>query len=358
MEIKKEELKIYLEKKYSRTISNLKVDKLGSGIVGTGYLVTFLSRKQKFRLILKSLRKEGLRHDYLSDRASSLIQAHSDYNLLPNHIHSQDVLVENVSGSLNSLGNAKEFYILMDEAKGKDFGKILGEVKNTGELNAEIKKKILCISDWLVEIHKNKHVSSSLYRRKISDTFGGNGSIMELLSIYPENAFIEYSSEWLNILGFNLRFFALSRKLEHRLCEVHGDLHPGNIWFDEDKLIILDRARGRYGEPADDIVAFVINLILYSLVSSGDFSGNFKELFALFWNNYFQKTGDREMRKIMSPFFAFRIAVITNPIILDDNFFGGKEKAKKIRQQLINFALHISKEKEFCPEKILHYLSS
>ena len=64
------------------------------------------------------------------------------------------------------------------------------------------------------------------------------------------------------------------------------------------------------------------------------------------------------MRKIMAPYIAFRVAVVTNPIFYNDESLGGKEKAKFIRTKMINLALNILKDNEFNPGKINWYLKN
>lgn len=357
MNLKELELKKYLEKKYNKKISNLKIEKLGSGVLGTGYLLEFETEKEKQRLILKTLFTENLGMDHYSDRAASLIEAHDNYNKMRDHVKSIDVLAYNKDNTLTSLGNAQEFYILMEEANGKDLFKDFNQIKETKTLNEETKNKIIKISNFLVELHKNKYQSISLYRRKIRDTLGSGGSLIGLLDMHPDNAFNQFEKKWIEIVKKAINYWRDSRNLDYRLCEIHGDYHPGNLWFENDKLIILDRAKGRFGEPADDITAFIINPIMYSLIATKEcrFKGPFKKVFDIFWNNYFKQTKDKEMRKIIAPYLAFRIAVVTNPIFYDDDFFGGVEKAKIVRTKIINLALNVLKDNEFNPEKINLY---
>ncbi len=357
MEIDNSELKKYLEKKYNKKISDLKIEKLGSGVLGTGYLIEFTSEKTKQRLILKSLFTENLGMDHYSDRAASLIKSHDNYNKMPNHVKSYDVISQNKDKSLLSLDGAKEFYILMDEAKGDDLFKDFKKIKETKKLDYKIKNKIVIISNFLAELHKNKNKSVSLYRRKIRDTLGSGESLIGILDMHPDSSFKIFEKKWLAIVKKSIDFWNKSRRLHDRLCEIHGDYHPGNLWFENEKFTVLDRARGRFGEPADDIAAFIINPIMYSLITENGFKGDFKDIFDLFWNNYFKRTGDKEMRKIIAPYIAFRIAVVTNPIVYNDDFFGGSKKSNFIRLKLINFALNILKDSEFNPNKINFYLN-
>jgi hypothetical protein len=357
MELKEDEIKKYLKNKYRSKITNLKIEKLGSGVLGTGYSIKFeLNNKNKI-LILKSLFKENLGMDHYSDRAASLIEAHDNYNKMDSHVKSIDVISQKENNDLVSIGDSKEFYILMEEAKGKNLFNDFEEAKKYGKLSIVTENKIKIISDFLVKLHKNKHKSISLYRRKIRDTIGSGGSLIGILDMHPDSDFEKFKYEWIKIVNKSLIFWNKSRNLHYRLCEIHGDYHPGNLWFEEEKLIVLDRARGRFGEPADDITAFLVNPIMYSLILYNKFKGSFKEIFDVFWNNYFKQTTDREMRKIMAPYIAFRIAVVTNPIFYNDEYFGGKNRAYFVRKKLINFALNVLNDKEFDPQKINDYLN-
>ena len=358
MDLKNKIIEKYLKEKYGGKISNINIEKLGSGVLGTGYSLKFKINNKEKTLVLKSLFTENLGMDHYSDRASSLLDAHDNYNKMDNHVKSEDVIAQNEDNSLTSVGNAKEFYILMEEAKGDDLFKDFNKIKETKQLTNETKEKILTISNFLVELHKNKHKSIPLYRRKIRDTIGSGGSLIGLLDMHPDSAFEQFEKKWMSIVSKSIRFWRRSRDMHNRLCEIHADYHPGNLWFEDQKLTILDRSRGRFGEPADDITAFIINPIMYSLITNGNFEGPFKEIFDIFWNNYFKKTNDKEMRKIMAPYIAFRVAVVTNPIFYNDESLGGKEKAKFIRTKMINLALNILKDNEFNPGKINWYLKN
>lgn len=356
MKIDKKEIKRYLSKRFEGNVKDISVKKLGSGVLGTGYSLNFKHNNKDKKLVLKSLFTSNLGKDHFSDRAQSLILAHDSYNQMKNHIRSHDVISLQDSGKLFSLGNPKEFFILMETAQGKDLFNDLEDIKSTGILKEEHKKKIILLSDFLVNIHKKKHKDISLYRRKIRDTIGSGESLLGILDMYPDKEYHKFENSWKKIIKISIDYWSISRTLVHRLSEIHGDFHPGNLWFKEDKLTILDRARGRFGEPADDISAFIINLIFFSVIKEGSFKGEFKEIFDIFWNNYFKKTKDREMRKILAPYLAFRAAVICNPLFYNDDFFNGKEKAASVREKMINFALNSLQDKEFFPEKIDDYL--
>ena len=354
--IKEDKIKEYLSKKFNGKVTDVKIEKLGSGVVGTGYAVNFKLNDKQEKKILKTLFTENLNLDHSSDRAKSLLLAHDNYNSMENHVKSVDVVGIKEDGSLISVGESKEFFILMDEAKGQDFFKDLESLNTKDSLDEKTRNKVINLTNFLIKLHKKKHNSESLYKRKIRDTIGSE-CLMGVLDIYPKETNWTTDKEISEMVKLCVDFWTKTKHMNHRLCEIHGDFHPGNIWFREDNsFTILDRARGTYGDAADDISAFLINPIFYSLAKRGNFSGAYKELFDLFWNGYFKETKDREMRKVIAPYFAFRVAVVCTPMFYNDEFFGSKEKAKFTRRILYNFALNILKESEFNPEKIKEYL--
>jgi hypothetical protein len=104
-----------------------------------------------------------------------------------------------------------------------------------------------------------------------------------------------------------------------RLSQVHGDFHPWNILFKENsEFNLLDRSRGKWGEPADDVVALSINYLFFSLLKEGGINGVFFKLFNIFWNQYLENTKDKEILQVCSPFFVWRSLVLASPIWYPD----------------------------------------
>jgi hypothetical protein len=113
---------------------------------------------------------------------------------------------------------------------------------------------------------------------------------------------------------------------------------------------LLDRSRGIYGEPADDVTCLSINYLFYGLrVNEDAFEGPFKELFDLFLERYMIKTKDEEMWELMAPFFAFRTTVVCNPLFYPD-------VTDRTRRRLFNFALNAMEDDTFSSEKIPDYI--
>jgi streptomycin 6-kinase len=122
---------------------------------------------------------------------------------------------------------------------------------------------------------------------------------------------------------------------------VHGDFHPWNVLFREGTdFTVLDRSRGEWGEPADDVAAMTINYIFYSLQRYERLSGVFERLFNVFWNNYLGKTDDSEILEVIQPFYAWRGLVVASPVWYPT-------LKKSIRVKLLNFVKNVLQAERF-----------
>jgi len=138
--------------------------------------------------------------------------------------------------------------------------------------------------------------------------------------------------------------------LGHRLCQVHGDFHPWNILFREGTdYTVLDRARGEWGEPADDVGTMAINYIFFSLQRYGRLEGAFERLYFTFWETYMDAAGDAEILKVIQPFLAWRGLVIANPLWYP-------ALSPEVRKKLFNFIENVLAVEEFRAEKVNEYL--
>ena len=140
--------------------------------------------------------------------------------------------------------------------------------------------------------------------------------------------------------------------LQHRLRQVHGDFHPWNILFgDGTEFRLLDRSRGEFGDPADDVTCITANYLFFSLRRSGRVEGPLGALFANFWRRYLAGTGSREMLAVAAPFYAFRGLVLASPVWYP-------QLSDSLRSKILRFVVNVLREDAFDPSQVNTYLES
>ncbi len=361
VKIDKKIMQKYLENKFKDRIQILEYKRLGTGWHGTGYSVRFKVKGSKKKVVLRTLRPEGFSHDYFSDRAASFILQHELSSRVKNHIKSIDVGGYTPKGELVSIGDCKEFFQIVEFVEGREYVKDLLEIMKIGKLTKEDKDKALMLSNYLVDLHKEKYnpdvreeekkaLASSIYKRHLRDCVGNGEMLMGVIDTYPDNLKWTNRKEFSWIIG---RCAELREELKDdykRLCRIHGDFHPANVVFKDNKMIVLDASRELFGDPTDDFTSMALNYIWYAIQHKGDFSGPFKELFEICWNNYMKKTKDYKIRKIAPIFIAFRYVVMAHPI-----FF--KMQSDSVRRKLFNIIINTLKAGDFNPEDINKYIN-
>jgi hypothetical protein len=111
---------------------------------------------------------------------------------------------------------------------------------------------------------------------------------------------------------------------------------------------MLNRSRGEFGEPADDVTSLTMNYLFFSLQGAGRLSGGLESLFRRFWERYLRKSEDLEMLQVAAPFFAFRGLVMAHPVWYPN-------LSTDVRQKLFNFIRSVLEEDIFDPEKVNEY---
>lgn len=114
-------------------------------------------------------------------------------------------------------------------------------------------------------------------------------------------------------------------------------------------LLFLTEAGGEWGEAADDVSSITMNYIFYSLQKYGELAGPFKELYELFFNNYLERTEDRELLEVIQPFYVFRSLVVASPIWYPNLDPG-------VRTKLFNFIDNVLDSAEFDYQDVNSYL--
>jgi hypothetical protein len=325
------------------------------GIKGFGYgkpyLIDFEAGGKKRSVVLSSMRvQKGFGHDHFSDRAQILIWQNSVFNNLHRHVKSLDVGYFTRKGELFSAGKADEYFILMEKIEGKEYFLDLERIKKDGELTPVDIERTEALSTYLAQIHANRHNDRELYLRKLRDIVGHGECIMGLTDSYPDD--LDFVT-WGDLCEIEKKCADWRYKIKrrtHRLCMTHGDFHPWNIMFREGvDFTVLDRSRGEWGEAADDVSSITMNYLFYSLQKYGELAGPFQEMYGLFFDNYLERTGDRELLEVIQPFYVFRSLVVASPIWYPNLDPG-------VRTKIFNFINNILDSEVFDYQDVNSYL--
>jgi len=286
----------------------------------------------------------------MADRAQMLLWDHSAFNRLPRHVHSVDVGAFQRNGSAVSLGEAEEFFALTEYAEGRAYSEDVARMRDESVLTELDLARGDALCDYLVEIHSLRGTNPELYIRRIRELVGHSECIMGLIDSYP--ALDSYQTQLKQIEQACVDWRWKLKGRVHRLCQVHGDYHPWNILFrDGTDFKLLDRSRGEWGEPADDVTSLTMNYLFFSLQRSGRLDGNLETLFRRFWERYLQKSGDAEMLQVAAPFFVFRGLVMAHPL-----WYPMLEEC--VRQKLFNFMHGVLDSDTFNPDEVNRYCAS
>ena len=292
----------------------------------------------------------GFGHDYPADRAWQALYGHAAYNSFPRHARSLDVGFLRESGELVSAADAREFFQLVEKAGGRlywlDLDRML--VEPAGALDTA---RAEALARFLAEAHRARREEPTLYQRRIRELVAHGECLMGILDSYPHPYPLLPPAACEAIERAAVAWRWRLRGRSHRLARAHGDFHPWNILFGEGtEFSLLDRSRGEWGEPADDVAALSVNYLFFGLRKSAPrnpvaVSEPFLALFRAFLDVYLRESGDREILEVLPPFFAFRALVIAHPrwypALADDT-----------RAALIRFARRMLEDAPFDPETL------
>lgn len=350
----------YLTTLYKEPVSVLSISghgaqEEGDDLKGFGYgsplFLEYIAGSERKKAVLETMSPSTYGHDHFSDRAQAILWEHSSFNNLPRHVRSIDSGAFLDSGALISTGRAREFFLLTEFVNGSGYFKDLERIRDGEDATRDDFGRVTALSDYLVDIHAEKYTAPALYTRRIRDLLGHGECIMGIIDNYPRT--FEFIDQ------------ALLRRIEtscvswrwrikdrvHRLCRVHGDFHPWNILFrDGTDFTVLDRSRGEWGEPADDAATMTINYLFFSLQRSGNIEGDLEKMFRMFWDNYLDRTGDREMLEVIAPFYAWRGLVIASPVWYPN-------LQKEVRRMIFTFIENVLGAERFDPAEVKRYFT-
>ena len=323
-DLKRQEVERYLEGLLGKPTKVLSLMPLGESgtsdtIKGYGYgtpiRVDYVAEGGEQRVVLHTLNPGSFGHEHMADRAQVLLWEHHAFNRLPAHVRSVDVGGFEPGGNLISLGKVQELFLLTEYAEGQGYFLDMARLGEGGELTELDLARADALCDYLVQVHRVPRDDPGLYLRRVRELVGHGECIMGLTDSYPpQHAFI--TAQLLEDIEHRCVSWRWRlKKFTHRLRQVHGDFHPWNILFKRGvDFQLLDRSRGEYGDPADDVSCLTLNYVFFSLQRTGRLEGPFEKLFHRFWRRYVDSSRDQEIQQVVAPFFAFRALVMASPV--------------------------------------------
>jgi aminoglycoside phosphotransferase (APT) family kinase protein len=304
---------------HGAAVGEVRVTPLGGGRQGgKGYgygiplRVDYTLEGQARRAVIETVRPGPFGHEHMSDRAQSLLWAHRAFSSLPRHVASLDVGAVRSSGALVPLGNAEELFMLAQFVEGREYADDLLRLRAGGAATALDEARTDALCDYLAEIHRVAGPDPELYARRIRETVGHGECIFGVADSYGAQ---EYGAMLQEIERKCIDWRWKVKRRSWRLRQVHGDFHPWNIMFREGAdFSVLDRSRGEWGDPADDVTCLALNYLFFSLQRSGKLEGAFEQLWRRFWERYLERTRDAELLEVAGGFLAFRALVMANPL--------------------------------------------
>jgi hypothetical protein len=317
-------LRRYLQTVLGRPVDRVTVSPLGGGppaedLKGFGYgtplrIDCAVGGAPRRFVLARQRAQPGYGHDYPSDRAQAVLWNHDAYNTLPRHVASRDVGFLLASGALVSVTGWRDAFDLVDFVEGTEYRRDLERIAAEGVLAPGDIDRVDALAAYLAGIHGERRDAPQLYHRRIRELVGHGECIMGVLDGYPHPFPLLPPGDCEAIeraaVGWRWRL----RDRVHRLATVHGDFHPWNILFRTGTdFTLLDRSRGEWGEPADDVAALVVNYLFFALVAERRFHGPLRVCFERFFERYLAGTGDSEILEVLPPFLLFRGLVLASP---------------------------------------------
>jgi hypothetical protein len=281
--------------------------------------IEFTAEGRPKSAVLSIMRGDKYGHQHYWDRAAILMFQHETAGRLPRHAKPLGLGYFDGNDRMHAVASPKEFFILTELLDGEDYYKELERIGREGAGEADL-TLVKDFAGWLADIHAQKADAPDLYLRRVRNLIGASECIFGLVDAYPY-PYDMFPPE---------RFKALEKRIvdwrwklrgyTHRLSVVHGDFHPWNTLVRREDgrfdFSVLDRSRGEMGEPADDVSTMSLNFVLYGLYGQQEtprLSGDFEKLYAAFWQEYLDRTGDEEILEVIAPFYVFRGLVIASP---------------------------------------------
>lgn len=267
------------------------------------------------RLVFHTARPDDFGHDRRSDRAQAMLLLWDTAAQIPLHTQAVDVGAIRSDGSLLSLANAGEFYVVTEWCDGVPYADDLRRIAQSGQVTDEDLSRVTTLAKALVDIHAAPGSHPAAYTRAIRDLLGHGEAIFGLVDSYPRDTPGVSQAQLQRIEEACLRWRWKLRNQTERLRRTHGDFHPFNILFEPSgRLHLLDTSRGSEGDPADDVACLSVNYLFFGLEHRAKWSSGLGALWDRFWHVYRTERDDPGLLSALAPYFAWRGLVLASPL--------------------------------------------
>ena len=273
--LKKQSLEQYLRSRFGPAATLLSYGPIGKESsqgtykqygYGSPVKLTFQVGRTRRSAVLETMSPGPFGHEHMADRAQAILWDYESYGRLPGHVKALDVGAFTSSQELFSVARARELFVLTQWVEGASYYEDLRRLIEGGSLRTLDRRRAQALASYLASIHRRKRRDPALYRRRLRELIGHGECIMGLTDSYPvpfgfiTRDVLRGIEEACNQWRWRLR------NKTHRLAQVHGDFHPWNVLFREGaNFSVVDRSRGEWGDPADDVTSMTVNYLFWSL---------------------------------------------------------------------------------------------
>ncbi|GAB6039082.1 hypothetical protein JCM15519_36410 [Fundidesulfovibrio butyratiphilus] len=310
---------------------------------------------QPGQAVLSIMRGDKYGHQFYWDRAAILMFQNDASNRLPRHVKALGLGYFDRRDAMVAVMDPKEFFILSELAPGHDYYVDLERITRQGAGASDL-DLVESLADWLAEVHAERVDNPDLYLRRVRDLIGASECIFGLVDSYPYPYELFGPERFVQLEKRIIDWRWKLRRYTHRLCPVHGDFHPWNTLVRQEgdalDFSVLDRSRGEFGEPADDVATMTLNYVLFGLygqTGTPRLQGDFETMYRRFWQRYLDRTGDQEILEVIAPFYVFRGLVIASPQWYPSH-------PEPVRRGLFRFLHRVLEDDRFDWEGINKYL--
>jgi hypothetical protein len=316
---------------------------------GSPVKLTFQIGRSVRSVVLETMSPGPFGHEHPADRAQAILWDYDSYGRLPRHVKSLDVGAFTADQELISVAPAREFFVLTQWTEGNSYHLDLQRLAKARVLQKQDRQRVVALARYLAQIHARKRRDPALYRRRLRELIGHGECIMGLTDSYPDRYEFISADLLRGVEEACNRWRWRLRGETQRLSQVHGDFHPWNVLFrNGTDFSVLDRSRGEWGEPADDVTSMTINYLFFSLCRWGTLKGPLEVIFRLFWDTYIEASHDHAVTESAAPFFAFRGLVLASPVWYP-------KLPIEVRRTIFRFIEHVLDAPRFDPADVNRY---